>query len=329
MSSPTNEVFLVKLRTLKQAFDEGLVDAVEWAGAKRDALQAFVRADTRVTTEGPAAGNKNSAKDAETELIGNACSAGKAIGHPEEAFAKNPWSFKADKTFVTLRDGCHGSWSCRVDRDTVTLRMEWQDGQHGNWAEFSRQLGSLSSTFRSVGSSYDFMRSWSIEVGPMPAQRELQAAQMLHSQPMVLTKRGSANQCVFNDIAELKVGGEISLTLSGRRGIGRKYPEERRAGSWRYTESGCGPAEAAIRVRFEDGQYIKLADADLVLDVAYWKMEEGNTVNFVGGTPGFRGTGTRTKTGGGGRDWTINDDGTISAKHHPHLVLGVRGTSLV
>ena len=109
---------------------------------------------------------QNSAKDAETELIGNAWSAGKANGHPEEVFAKNPWSFKADKTFVTLRDGCHGSWSCRVDRDTVTLRMEWQDGQHGNWAEFSRQLGSLSSTFRSVGSSYDFMRSWSIEVGP-------------------------------------------------------------------------------------------------------------------------------------------------------------------
>ena len=53
--------------------------------------------------------------------------------------------------------------------------------------------------------------------------------------------------------------------------------------------------------------------------VAHWKMEAGTTVNFVGGTTQRE----KTKQGGGGRDWVINDDGTIGAKHHPHLVLGL------
>ena len=91
------------------------------------------------------------------------------------------------------------------------------------------------------------------------------------------------------------------------------------AGPWRYTESGCVPPEAAVTARFEDGKFVKLTDRDLVLDVAHWKMKEGQPVNWVGGTSAKE----KTKLDGGGRDWTINEDGTISAKHHPHLVLGV------
>jgi hypothetical protein len=67
-----------------------------------------------------------------------------------------------------------------------------------------------------------------------------------------------------------------------------------------------------------DNQYVKLADADLVFDVSFWKMEPGNTVNFVGGTS----TKAKTKQGGGGRDFVLNSDGTISCKHRPDLVLG-------
>ena len=64
---------------------------------------------------------------------------------------------------------------------------------------------------------------------------------------------------------------------------------------------------------------------DLVFDVAHWRMEVGNAVNFVGGSTAKE----VTKKGGGGRDWTINDDGTISAKHHPHLVLGVQVPGMI
>ena len=140
---------------------------------------------------------------------------------------------------------------------------------------------------------------------------------------LVLTERGADNQCVFADIEKVKAGGELVLVLSNHpdKGIGRKYPEERMAGPWRYTESGCGPAEFAVRVHFEDDAFLVLTDADLCLDVAFWNMEIGNAVNFVGGTN----ENEKTKMGDGGRDWVINDDGTIGSKHHPHLVLGIAG----
>ena len=105
-------------------------------------------------------------------------------------------------------------------------------------------------------------------------------------------------------------------------------------------ESSTGRA-GILNVRFEDGNYIKLTDSDLVFDVAYWKVGSGsssfhsfdqrhhltvasiqrmvrhriskpprahiqmnanNAVNFVGGTT----QNERTKQGGGGRDWVIN-----------------------
>merc|ERR1711998_311832 len=124
-------------------------------------------------------------------------------------------------------------------------------------------------------------------------------------------------------MGKLRAGEVARLTLSSHPGdaIGKKYLEEREYEAWRYIESGCGPACVAISVRLEDGKFIKLANDDLVFDVSFWKMEVGNTVNFVGGTTARE----KTKQGGGGRDWVINEDGTIGAKHHPHLVLGMTG----
>jgi len=76
--------------------------------------------------------------------------------------------------------------------------------------------------------------------------------------------------------------------------------------------------DKAIFLQYVDDCFLKLFNLDLVLDVAFWDMKVGTSVNYVG-------TGVdhaHTKLGGGGRDWTLNSDGTISAKHHPHLVLG-------
>ena len=141
---------------------------------------------------------------------------------------------------------------------------------------------------------------------------------------MVLTSRGSYNECRFTEatMVALKSGQEALLSLESHPGyaIGKMYTQERRAGPWRYIESELVAATDAVHAEW-DGNFVMMSGHDLCLDVAFWKMEEGNVVNFVGGT----GCCTPTKMGGGGRDWVANKDGTISAKHHPHLVLGLSG----
>ena len=141
------------------------------------------------------------------------------------------------------------------------------------------------------------------------------------SGPLILVSSGHPYAIRVADARALLRGGTVEMRLSSHPGlvVGRKYPEERREGKWRYTESAInrGPA---IRVSYEAGQgFLKLADAELVLDVSFWKMHPGNTVNFVGGP-----TDDRTRLSGGGRDWTVREDGTIAARHSPHLVLGTR-----
>ena len=77
-------------------------------------------------------------------------------------------------------------------------------------------------------------------------------------------------------------------------------------------------------MRYEEHNYIKLADCDMVFDVVLWTMRKGNIVIFGGGTS----TADPTKKAGGGHDLIINGDGTISTKHHPHLVLGFKGCTV-
>ena len=138
----------------------------------------------------------------------------------------------------------------------------------------------------------------------------------LVSGSMILVRRGDPMQCVFNEATALRAGGTARLTLASHPGksISRRYSEERNYGEWRYTESEL--ANSPVSVSFAEGGFLKLADADLVLDVSFRKFYPGTTVNFVGGR------GDRTFLGGGGRDWAVNEDGTISSKHHPDLVLG-------
>uniref|UniRef100_A0A7S2H6M5 Uncharacterized protein n=1 Tax=Helicotheca tamesis TaxID=374047 RepID=A0A7S2H6M5_9STRA len=107
------------------------------------------------------------------------------------------------------------------------------------------------------------------------------------SPPLVLVKRGDPNQLVFSDLDELAKGKTIAATATSPSGfvIGKKYDEERTSEHWRYIESSLSKEpEAAIQIYFEDDNYIMLSNADLVFDVSYWKLYEGNTVNFVGGT---------------------------------------------
>merc|ERR1711862_1006722 len=90
-------------------------------------------------------------------------------------------------------------------------------------------------------------------------------------------------------------------------------------------------SQTEIFFQYVDNNYLKLFNQDLVLDVAFWQMKENTPVNYVGAGRAD----AHTKLGGGGRDWILNNDGTISAKHHPHFVLGlsdstnISGLSLV
>ena len=136
---------------------------------------------------------------------------------------------------------------------------------------------------------------------------------------MTLVRRGSPNQAVFENTGQLLSGKPATLTLRSHpgMGIGMQYTQERQFQEWRYIES-CGTqASNAIEVSWVQNNFLKVSGRDLVLDVAFWKMNSGTPVNFVGGP-----NKERTNLRGPGRDFTVNPDGTISCSHAPNLVLG-------
>lgn len=148
--------------------------------------------------------------------------------------------------------------------------------------------------------------------------------------PLVLTIKGESNQITFStdDLKTLKDGESVSMD-----GIGLQYPDSKlkELDGWYYTEA-CAVENKSIEVQYLDNNFLAMKDEDghdLVLDVSFWMMESGNTVNFVrAGESEWSWLKPKTwfqKTFlyGGGRDWILNvDDGTISPKHKPYLVLG-------
>lgn len=138
---------------------------------------------------------------------------------------------------------------------------------------------------------------------------------------LVLVPKGSRSACVFAHAPGLRAG-TVPLILASHPGkaIGKAYPNKKYWGPYSYIESKLVDLEMdrdaePVRARF-DGEWIWIKGEDLVFDVAYWKYEAGNPVNFVGDANG-------TQKPGGGRSWTVNDDGTIALKHHPNWVLGL------
>ena len=143
---------------------------------------------------------------------------------------------------------------------------------------------------------------------------------------VILVEKGDPNACVFEHATELKKGELVPLTLSShpRKAIAKQYDTERHYEEWRYIESQGDDAQNAINVRYEEFTFLKLNDDDLVFDVAFWDMRPGTPVNFVGGS-----SHEKTYSYGGGRDFIINDDGTIACKHYPNLVLGFNTERIV
>ena len=138
---------------------------------------------------------------------------------------------------------------------------------------------------------------------------------------LVLVRAGSPGVLRFDHFQALQAGMAAPLTCNASHpgnGIGTKYPEERMLGEWRYTESKMVAAQNACMAQLVQGKFIKRVDANLVLDVAFWVFKEGTAVNWVGGV-----SDSRTYLNGGGRDFRVNPDGSISLVNHPHLALGV------
>ena len=135
---------------------------------------------------------------------------------------------------------------------------------------------------------------------------------------MRLVPKGCRSQLVLENINRIKRNIEAPMTLRShpRKAIAKKYDHVKFYGSYSYIESTLDDAEKAVFIRW-DGNFIWISGHELTFDVSFWNYSVGNTVNFVGSGP--KGPATE----GGGRDWLINDDGTIALKGRPDLVLGV------
>lgn len=147
---------------------------------------------------------------------------------------------------------------------------------------------------------------------------------------LVLVERtDAARACVFEHAATLRDGAAAPLTLASHPGfaIKKMYMQPKQHREWFYIELVVGKADTALEAKL-DGAFVAAATDCLhincscyppVLDVTGWQYKVENTVNLVNGP-----NDEKTKAAGGGRDWVLNDDGTLACKKAPQLVLGVQ-----
>ena len=166
----------------------------------------------------------------------------------------------------------------------------------------------------------------STPVRPSPLSVDAQAS------PLILCKRGSASQLVFQNIEYLQAQQAVPMTLASHPGlaiVARGAENSLRHGgdTWCYNELGIGVANMALSMQFDGEGFLTSthapnggAAASMVLDISWWHYEEGNTVNLVGEER----RNDRSRDRGGGRTFVLNSDGTIGAAHQPHLVLGMQ-----
>merc|ERR1712224_378044 len=136
--------------------------------------------------------------------------------------------------------------------------------------------------------------------------------------PLVLVTKGSRRQLVFKDINKLKSGEVGTGYLSSPAGSLGKVSGKMLTpdGEWNYMNVGRICWDDVIRFKYEDNNYLKLADDDMVLHVAFNELVEDKLVEFVGAVNPDK------KVEKSGREWTLNNNGTISIKGKPNLVLG-------
>mmetsp|Transcript_5185 Transcript_5185/g.7660 ORF Transcript_5185/g.7660 Transcript_5185/m.7660 type:complete len:411 (+) Transcript_5185:57-1289(+) len=149
--------------------------------------------------------------------------------------------------------------------------------------------------------------------------------------PLVLTNQGDPNQVTFpiNQLDELSKGSPVQLS-----GLTLQYPDDplKEFDVYYYKEIGVSQKSSpTLTLQYLDSNFIVWNDGngrDMVLDISFNVQLKGNTVNFVSvnedTSPWWKKwLQPKTFEYGGGRDWILNtNDGTISPKHAPYLVLG-------
>eukprot|EP00927_Polykrikos_kofoidii_P053189 TRINITY_DN4745_c0_g1_i14.p1 TRINITY_DN4745_c0_g1~~TRINITY_DN4745_c0_g1_i14.p1 ORF type:complete len:406 (-),score=25.32 TRINITY_DN4745_c0_g1_i14:93-1310(-) len=103
-------------------------------------------------------------------------------------------------------------------------------------------------------------------------------------------------------------------------------------GAWDYIDLGVSPEEGngnatPMVCASYDGQFISVMvkGAEMVFDVSMWNYTVGNHLVLVKGHH----PGEQTRKEGGGRDFIVNADGTISPAQAMNLILGNRNGTLV
>ena len=118
---------------------------------------------------------------------------------------------------------------------------------------------------------------------------------------------------------------EREAAVRGGAGGGAMSPEPTAKpvmAEWSVIQVGVGRAEAAIVAALIDGEFISRVDDERVMDVHHWHMYSGNRFCLIRGLVDHpRKTRARLGTEPGGRSFVVNEDGTISPKMAPHLVL--------
>jgi hypothetical protein len=145
--------------------------------------------------------------------------------------------------------------------------------------------------------------------------------------PLILTTRDSGSAIYFpkEDLERLSKGKSVLL-----KPLSLQFPEHvDRYQYWDYALTGVNKNEnekGNILAEYVNNNFLML-EGIWAMDVSFWKFEVGNTVNFVKAMdhPQTKWWEKKPKTlqEGGGRDWVLNvEDGTISPKKYPFLVLG-------
>jgi hypothetical protein len=141
---------------------------------------------------------------------------------------------------------------------------------------------------------------------------------------LVLTSRGAHNELKLEERAALASHKPAALTLASHPGLAIVTTARSAGpyGPWMVAPLGVGSAQNATTATLDSEGFLAYAhggSAAKVLDVAHWKYELGNDINFVGHIS----TRSETFKPGGGRSFVLNDDGSMSPENARHLTLGV------
>lgn len=249
-----------------------------------------------------------------------------------------------------------GSWHEFVDLDMpcegdVTIIPEWKSAtsleamkifvEKNNWSAITVSNGTPSSFEHAALKNFDFplkaehctpCHGYSCKIyiyTPPPAYTKTGSAPAKmpplpadsDAVKLVLVNAGSPEQCVFENVDALKAGKDfVPLNLVGGKAIVNKESSEMKIAHYHLLKPGVGKRDVAIRARLDKEGFLTCEDIGYVFDVDKWNFQAGNPLWIL--KEHDDATNSATRNSGGGRSFTINDNGTIAVKDYPHLVLG-------